>query len=154
MGGLSDAGTSIRDLPCDRGLLVLAALGRPAEHGLRSRAVHHGWGSCEPANPPAPSQWWIGVQCRVADPALREQLGLEENVGLLVEEVVPNSPAAQAELRRYDVLAKAGEKDLRSVEDLVGAINAANVSSRSLSRLIRRGEKAPGDRAAGRSGRL
>jgi membrane-associated protease RseP (regulator of RpoE activity) len=121
------------------GCFVLAALGLAS--GAWSQ-VPGGppAGAVAAANPPAPSQWWIGVQCRVADPALREQLGLEENVGLLVEEVVPNSPAAQAELRRYDVLVKAGGKDLRSVEDLVGAINAANGQPLAIE-LIRRGEK-------------
>lgn len=72
-----------------------------------------------------PGPWWIGVQCRPADPALRAQLGLAENVGLIVDEVVPNSPADKAGLKRFDVLVKAEDKELRSVQDLIDVINRA-----------------------------
>ncbi|MCS7239016.1 MAG: PDZ domain-containing protein [Thermoguttaceae bacterium] len=69
--------------------------------------------------------WWIGVQCRPADPVLRAQLGLAENVGLVVDEVAPKSPAEKAGLKRFDVLVKAEDKDLTSVQDLIEVINRA-----------------------------
>ncbi len=39
-----------------------------------------------------------------ADPAIRSQLGLEERVGLVLDPVGPESPAAQAGLERFDVV--------------------------------------------------
>ncbi len=83
--------------------------------------------------------WWIGIQCRAVDPPLREQLGLEEGVGLLVEEVVPDKPASKAGLKRFDVLIAAGDRELRSVQDLIDVINQAEGKEIKL-KYIRRGE--------------
>jgi hypothetical protein len=88
-----------------------------------------------------PGPWWIGIQCRSVDPPLREHLGLEENVGLLVEEVLKDSPAAKAGLRRFDVLVRANEKPLRTVQELLDVINAANGGEVKLE-YIRKGQKA------------
>jgi len=85
-------------------------------------------------------EWWIGVECQKVDEALREQLNLAEGIGVVVIEIVPDSPAAKAGLKKYDVLVKAGEKELRQVQDLVDAINEAKDQPLSLE-LIRRGQK-------------
>lgn len=87
------------------------------------------------------SPWWIGIQCRSVDPALREQLGLAEGVGLLVEEVVPDSPASKAGIKRFDVLVAAGEKELRSVQDLIDVINRSEGKEVRL-KYVRRGQEA------------
>lgn len=71
------------------------------------------------------SDYWIGVQCGAVPPPLRAQLGLAEAQGLLVGHVVPDSPAAKAGIKQYDVLLKASDKPLGKVQDLVDAVDAA-----------------------------
>jgi serine protease Do len=51
---------------------------------------------------------WLGVAVQALTPALARGLGLPETRGLLVADVQAGSPAAQAELRRGDVLVQMG----------------------------------------------
>jgi membrane-associated protease RseP (regulator of RpoE activity) len=74
------------------------------------------------ASPAHAGQYWIGLECVPVEPALRSQLGLAEHEGVMVAKVMPESPAAKAEIRAYDVLVKAGDKRLRDVKTLVEAI--------------------------------
>lgn len=48
--------------------------------------------------------YWLGVECFPVDEALRAQLSLGEETGLLVTRVMPDSPAAKAGLQQHDVL--------------------------------------------------
>ncbi len=73
-----------------------------------------------PGEPAAP-QYWIGL---VGGPIgknhpLRDHLDIPENQGLLVANVVPDSPAAKAGLKRNDVLLRANDIELREMQDLV-----------------------------------
>jgi hypothetical protein len=72
-----------------------------------------------------PSDYFVGLACSPVPEALRSHLGLKEGQGLLVEQVLPNSPAATAKLERFDVVVKAGDKPLGTVQDLVAAVDAA-----------------------------
>lgn len=67
--------------------------------------------------------YWIGLTCRPIDEPLRVQLGLPEGQGLIVENVMPEGPAATAGIVQHDVLVKAGETPLASLEDLIKAID-------------------------------
>lgn len=53
---------------------------------------------------PAKDRAWLGVAVEEAPEALTEQLGLEAGVGLVVSHVRPDSPAAEAGLKKNDVL--------------------------------------------------
>lgn len=65
---------------------------------------------------PATPSYWIGLSGRgVDDPVLRTQLQLAEDMGVVIEEVVPESPAAKAELRKHDIV-------LRSNGDVVDSM--------------------------------
>ena len=59
-------------------------------------------------NLPAPisrtPQPFLGVVTRVLDPSLSAQLGFTPGLGLIVEEILPESPAAKAGLERLDVI--------------------------------------------------
>src|SRR5262245_15019342 len=59
-------------------------------------------------------KYWIGLLGGPipADDALRAHLDLPENQGLRVENVVPDSPAAKAGLKRHDILLRANDQDL------------------------------------------
>ena len=57
-----------------------------------------------PAQPQQLSEDWIGIDGTSPDDALRVQLELPAGQGLLINQVVENSPAAKAGLKQYDVL--------------------------------------------------
>lgn len=70
-----------------------------------------------------PPAFWLGLSCDdvLGDP-LRAQLGLAEDQGLLVLNVAKDSPAEKAGFKEHDVLIGAGGKPLKSVADLVAAV--------------------------------
>jgi hypothetical protein len=97
----------------------------------------------EPAAGPIElGEYWLGLGCIPARPALRAQLGLPEDQGLVVKHVVPDSPAAKAEIKPHDVLLKAGDKPLKKVQDLIDAVQAAK--DKELSIELVRGAKPKG----------
>lgn len=53
---------------------------------------------------------FLGVTTSPVTPALREQLKLQRGVGLVVDHVEPESPAAKAGLKRYDILQKLNDQ--------------------------------------------
>lgn len=83
--------------------------------------------------------YWLGVRCAPVPAVLRAQLDLPEDQGLVVESVVPDSPAAKAEIKQYDVLMKAGDTPLREGQDLVDAVQKAKDQGLSIE-LVRRGK--------------
>ena len=54
---------------------------------------------------------------------LRAQVGLPEREGLLVRGVVDGSPAARANVERGDLLVRAGDRPLTSMDDLFDALD-------------------------------
>jgi hypothetical protein len=70
-------------------------------------------------------QYWLGVYCAPVPTELRTQLNLPEKQGVLVMGVTKDGPAMKAGLVQYDVLLRAGGKQLAEPRDLVAAIEAA-----------------------------
>lgn len=66
-------------------------------------------------------KYWIGLLggAITPDSPLRAHLDLPENAGLIVANIVPESPAAKAGLKKHDILLKANDKDLHEMQDLV-----------------------------------
>ena len=87
------------------------------------------------------NKYMIGVHCGKVPPALRAQLGLAEDGGLLVNTVGPDTPAAAAGLQKYDVLLFADDKELLRQEDLVRMVQKAGENGSALSLTIMRGGK-------------
>jgi serine protease Do len=58
---------------------------------------------------------WLGVMIQKITPELSEELNLESESGALVSKVVPDGPAAEAGIERYDVIV---EFDGNPIEDL------------------------------------
>jgi membrane-associated protease RseP (regulator of RpoE activity) len=85
--------------------------------------------------------YWIGVACQRAQAALRAQLGLAEGEGLVVQNVVSDSPAAKAEVQRYDVLIRADEKSLEKPEDLIEIVKKTTDQKQLRLLLVRQGRK-------------
>lgn len=76
----------------------------------------------------------IGVICRQPEAALRQHLKLGQR-GLLVTAVSAGLPADAAGIQEGDLLLRAGEKDLSSVQDLVDAVAAAGEKPLKILRL-------------------
>lgn len=100
-----------------------------------------GTAKVEASNPVVPVDkkpgFWVGVKCTPASDALRDQLNIPKQRGLLVVEVVDGSPADKAKLRRHDVLLKLGDVELATIDDLGRAIEVSKGKEMSV-QLIRR----------------
>lgn len=88
-------------------------------------------------------KYWIGVAIEPAPgltrKTLRAQLGLPEGQGLVVVNVMPESPGAEAGLKQHDVLLTANGKPLGELPDLIAAIDEAKGEPLALG-LIRAGK--------------
>lgn len=89
---------------------------------------------------PPQSAFWLGLSCRPVPAPLRAQLGLDEKQGLVVDEVVPDGPAAAAGLAQFDVLLRAGEQPLADIADLATAVNEVGEQPLAIE-LIRGGQR-------------
>ncbi len=86
-----------------------------------------------------PGKYWIGVVCTPLDNELvKAQLDLES--GLVVNEVVADSPAAKAGLQKQDILIKVGEKPLSDLGVLVKSTEEAQANPLTLT-LVRKGQQ-------------
>lgn len=92
-----------------------------------------------PKRPEAASEYWIGINGNPIEEALRSQLALEEGRGLLVTEIVGDSPAAKAGLKIHDVLLSAGDKPLHESGDLAAIIDEGKGTKLTIA-LIRGGK--------------
>ncbi len=72
----------------------------------------------------APS-YWIGVSIGEVDDTLRTHLKLEDGAGLVVTDVMKESPAAKVKLEKNDLLLTVDGKPLKAPEDLVKSVQAA-----------------------------
>ena len=85
-------------------------------------------------------RYWMGVGVGPVPEMLRVHLGIAADEGLLVERIVPDSPADKAGLERHDVLLGANSQQLNSIQDLVKAVNDSQGESFTLE-LIHAGQK-------------
>ncbi len=68
-------------------------------------------------------QTWLGVHTIELTEQLREYFGVPEEQGILVKEVVKDSPAEKGGLKAGDVIIKVAEKKVRDLHDIKRAIN-------------------------------
>jgi hypothetical protein len=81
---------------------------------------------------------YLGVVTSTAPAALATQLGLTEGFGLVVEEVLPDSPAQAAGLQRHDVLKLLGEQQLAAPSQLTALLRNAGKDQEVTLTLIRK----------------
>lgn len=104
-----------------------------------------------PVPPSAPGPRWVqasrdpvtflGVVTVPAAGALSEQLGLPAGFGLVVESIVPESPASAAGLKRFDVLKAAGDQKLVSPDQLAALVRAAKDGEEMTFSILRKGKE-------------
>lgn len=87
-----------------------------------------------------PAGFRLGVWVGDVSEALRSHLKLEENEGVLVEEIVPGSFAAEMGIRRLDVIRKANGETVTSAEDLRRIIGSVDRGGQVSVDVTRRGE--------------
>ncbi len=71
----------------------------------------------------AEDQTWLGVHTIELSEQLREYFGVAEGQGILVKEVLKDSPAEKGGLKAGDIIIKVAEKKVRDLHDIKRAIN-------------------------------
>jgi serine protease Do len=61
---------------------------------------------------------WLGVATQEVTSQIAAEFGLQKPGGALIVEVSPNSPAAQAELRRGDIIVRYGNEEIEDAMEL------------------------------------
>lgn len=82
---------------------------------------------------------YLGVATAEVPPALAAQLGLSEGFGLVVDEVVPESPAAKAGVQRFDVIKQFNDQHLTDPNQLAALVRSVGKDTEVTLTLIRKG---------------
>ena len=99
------------------------------------------FGNVAGAAPLALSEYWIGASVSPVSDDMAYQLGLDEGVGLVVREIVPDSPAEKAGLEKYDILLKFGDRQVSTAEEIGGIVDEAAGAPLTVE-YIRKGQRA------------
>ncbi len=67
---------------------------------------------------------WLGAYIQPVTKEVAEAYGLDSPRGALISDIMPNSPAQKAGLRRGDIVTKVGKKRVESSQDLVFLIRS------------------------------
>ncbi len=84
---------------------------------------------------------WLGVAGYDMNRRIAQQYGLSTTRGVLVTEVKPESPAAEASLHVGDVLTSIGDKTLEDLGDLIEALRQAKIGDTVVVEVDRQGRK-------------
>lgn len=99
--------------------------------------------SQQPAGPTPPqvlSNYWIGIDGTPVDDAFRSQLELPEGQGLLINQVVDDSPAAKAGLKQHDILISCHDASIAQIGDLAKILDEKKGTLLPL-KLVRAGKR-------------
>ena len=72
--------------------------------------------------PPPTNQGFLGGKFAPVEGQVAEELGLEEQDGVVVVEVVPDSPAEKAGLKQKDILKKIDDKEIEDIDAFRAAL--------------------------------
>ena len=88
----------------------------------------------------APARPALGVTVSEVPPVLRTQLSVPEGEGLVVEEVLPDTPAARLGLKRHDVILSVNGSPVSSAADVRAAMGAVKEGGEIRLRVLRGGK--------------
>ena len=94
-------------------------------------------GTLSPVRPTA----FLGVATSPVPPVLAAQLGLPEGFGLVVDEVLPDSPAVLAGVQQFDVLRLFNDQQLTEPSQLAALVRAAGKDASVALTLLRKGQE-------------
>ncbi len=83
---------------------------------------------------------FLGLRPATITPQIAEQLGIEQQQGVVVLSVVEGGPADTAGVKPGDVLVGIGDTELSSAEDLLGELRGINPGETTTATLVREGE--------------
>ena len=86
----------------------------------------------------AAQQWWIGVSLQPLSDVVRSQLELSDDVGVVINRVFPDSPAAAAGVEQYDIVLGLGDQPIRDPKLMADVVAEAKGSEMKVS-IIRKG---------------
>ena len=92
------------------------------------------------ASPLSPAPF-LGIATSPLPPVLSAQLGLPDGFGLVVDEVVPDSPADQAGVKRFDVLRQFNDQNLVDPNQLATLVRAQASGTEVSLTLLRKGQE-------------
>lgn len=84
---------------------------------------------------------YLGIITTPAPPVLSAQLGFTEGFGLVVEEVLPDSPAKTAGLERFDVLKQLNDQQLLDPTQLGTLVRSLGKDTEITLTLLRKGQE-------------
>jgi serine protease Do len=84
---------------------------------------------------------WIGVSVQPVTPEIAHSFGLKEAKGVLVGDVVANSPAEAAGIKRGDIILAFNGKELKNISDLPLIVAQTPVGKTIQLRLLREGKE-------------
>ncbi|NLL42922.1 MAG: trypsin-like serine protease [Firmicutes bacterium] len=83
---------------------------------------------------------WVGVYQQNMNEKLANQLRIPDDKGVLILDVVENSPAAEAGLKPWDVIRRIGDRDIFSTDDVAEVIKKHSTGDELLITVMRDGE--------------
>ena len=83
---------------------------------------------------------WVGVYQQNMNEKLANQLRIPDDKGVLILDVVENSPATEAGLRPWDVIRRIGDRDIFSTDDVAEVIKKHSTGDELLITVMRDGE--------------
>ncbi|MFQ5894025.1 MAG: Do family serine endopeptidase, partial [Nitrospinota bacterium] len=84
---------------------------------------------------------WLGVVVQRMSPELAESFGLEEHTGALVAEVIDESPAEKAGIKRGDIITKFNDTEIKTMDVLPRNVAATQPGTKASVTLLRNGKK-------------
>jgi serine protease Do len=84
---------------------------------------------------------WLGVVIQRMSPELAKSFGLEEKTGALVAEVVEDSPAQKAGIKRGDVIIKFNGTEIKTMDALPRRVAATKPGTKATITILRDGKK-------------
>jgi serine protease Do len=84
---------------------------------------------------------WLGVSGLTITREVASYYNLPVDKGVLIAEVMPKSPAEEAEIRRGDIIIGFGDKATNSIEDMVKEIQKRRIGEKARVLLLRGDEK-------------
>jgi len=91
--------------------------------------------------PAAPRGAYLGIHTQELTPELKDRLKLKVEKGVMVTEVMPDTPAAKAGLKSEDVILAVGDKQVNTPEELREIISGSKAGSEVVLHLQRGDQK-------------
>jgi membrane-associated protease RseP (regulator of RpoE activity) len=87
-------------------------------------------------------KYWIGLLGGPVTPDLRHHVEIPENEGVLIREIVPDSPAAKAGLEQFDIVLRANDTVLHDMRDMVELVRTEGEKKAQITlEVLRHGER-------------